>query len=391
MKKILIVNKSFALGGIQSSMINMANELSKYHEVHLYLYQPKGVMKERLDPKVKVLKSSPRFLALGMSFLEAMRSGNIRIMTFRFFATGWSRLFGNRLPISLAISKQEKLCGYDLAIAYHHENLKKVPNSGYVRFVDACVEAKTKAAWIHYDPASLSLDPEYNAPFYAKMDRIVCVSKALMHTFSERYPALAPKLDYCYNFLSFEAINEQANLPQSPAYPKDSLALFSACRLNPEKAIPRAIEAMKECFWKHPNLVWYIAGEGPERAKIEEAIAKCGLQNRVVLLGNQKNPYPFIKNADLVLNVSYHEAAPMVFFESLFLGTPVFATRTSSAEEMLCHGENAFLCANSKEGIALEFSNLLEHKEQIKTAKSNLKNTSITNEKSFLKMKELLG
>ena len=28
MKKILMVNKSFQLGGIQSSMINMANELS---------------------------------------------------------------------------------------------------------------------------------------------------------------------------------------------------------------------------------------------------------------------------------------------------------------------------------------------------------------------------
>ena len=74
MKKILLVNKSFELGGIQSSMVNMANELSKYYEVHLFVYNPEGVMKERLNSSVKVLGTTWRFKCLGMTLKEVLRT-----------------------------------------------------------------------------------------------------------------------------------------------------------------------------------------------------------------------------------------------------------------------------------------------------------------------------
>ena len=38
MKRILIVNKSSATGGIQSSMVNMANQLSKFYKVDTVSY-----------------------------------------------------------------------------------------------------------------------------------------------------------------------------------------------------------------------------------------------------------------------------------------------------------------------------------------------------------------
>lgn len=390
MKKILIVNKSFATGGIQSSMINMANELCDYYDVDLYLYHPEGPMKERLDPRVKVLTPSWRFSALGMSYRAALRSGNLKMMAFRFFATAVSRLFGNALPIALACRKEKKLAGYDLAIAYHHEQFKRVPNSGFVRFVDRCVEAKKKVAWIHYDPGSIELDREYNTPFYEKMDRIVCVSESLMNSFAEKHPTLAEKMEYCYNFMSYSKIIEKSLLSPPIEIPADRFALFSASRFTPEKAFPRAIEATKELFFRYPELTWYLAGDGPREEDVKAVISAAGLEDRIVLIGNQPNPYPFMKRADLVLNVSYHEAAPMVFFESLAIGTPVFATKTSSAEEMLFDGENAFLCENSEEGIFTLLSHLLEHKEKIVKAKSNLESYRATNEKSLQKIKDLM-
>lgn len=391
MKKILIVNKSFALGGIQSSMVNMANELCEHYQVHLYLYCPEGPMKERLDPRVKVLFPSWRFLALGKSYRSVMKSGNLKMMAFRFFVTAWSRLFGNALPIALACRKEKKLCGYDLAIAYHHELFKKSPCSGFVRFVDRCVEAKKKVAWIHFDPASLDLDRQFNTPFYEKMDRVVCVSESLMNEFAKQYPSLSEKTEYCYNFFSCEEIREKAELPSEVEFPSDRFLLFSASRLTPEKAIPRAIGALKDLFLREPDLLWYLAGNGPRYEDVKEEIAAAGLEDRIVLLGDQPNPYPMMKRADLVMNVSHHEAAPMVFFESLALGTPVFATKTSSAEEMLSDGENAFLCENSSEGIASALSDLIEHKEKIEKAKSNLKSYRATNEKSLQKIKDLIG
>ena len=90
MKKILLVNKSFAVGGIQSSMINMANELSKYYEVDLFLYNPHGNMKDRLNASVKVLEPSWRFRCLGMTVKETIQTKKIKYIAFRLFSSVWS-------------------------------------------------------------------------------------------------------------------------------------------------------------------------------------------------------------------------------------------------------------------------------------------------------------
>ena len=198
MKKILLVNKSFELGGIQSSMVNMANELSKHYEVHLFVYNPSGVMKERLNDKVKVLDTSWRFKCLGMTIKGALKSKSIKLAAFRVFAAVWSKLFTNKLPLNMAIKHQPKMVGYDLAIAYHQEQRKTAVVSGFARVVDRCVEAKKKVAWLHFDSSTIDLDSEFNNPFYQKMDKVVCVSKSLMENFANAHSELSDKMDYCY-------------------------------------------------------------------------------------------------------------------------------------------------------------------------------------------------
>ena len=387
-KKILIVNKSFELGGIQSSMVNMANELSQHYEVHLFIYNPVGVMKERLSSNVKVLESSWMFRCLGMSLKQAIRTKNLKMISFRFFAVIWSKLFNNKLPIDMAIKHQPKMSGYDLAISYHQEQRKKAVVSGFARVADKCVEAKKKIAWLHYDINTIDLDSAYNNRFYQKMNTIVCVSKSLMGNFARANPELSDKIAYCYNFIPYDLIKEKSLDKQNVAYPSDKFICFSACRLTEEKALVRGISAVSDVLKAHDEVVWYIAGEGVERNNIEEAIRENGLEKQVVLIGNQSNPYPYIRNANLVLNVSHHEAAPMVFLESKALGTPVFATRTSSAEEMLRDNVDSFICKNSEEGIREKFSWIMENKECVENARAQLKNYLASNSETMLKIEK---
>ena len=388
--KILIVNKSFKLGGIQSSMVNMANELSDRFEVHLFLYDPDGVMRERLNDNVTVLPSSWRFKCLEMTPADVLRSKSIKMILFKGFASVWTKLFGNRLPIKMAIKHQSKMSGYDLAIAYHQEQRKKSVVSGFSRVVDECVDAKVKAAWIHFDSNTIDLDSKYNNNFYQKMDKIVCVSKSLMESFDKNNPELSGKVDYCYNFMLYDKIMEKSLEKQAQEFPKDCFVCFSACRLSSEKGLVRAINAMAKTFKKYSDVRWYIAGDGPERENVEAAIRNNGLEGRVVLLGNQSNPYPYFKNADLAINVSYHEAAPMVFFESKALGTPVFATETSSARELLNDGEDSFVCPNSSEGIHDKFHYLMSNRNLIMDAKKRLVDFDANNEQSLTKIYELI-
>lgn len=391
MKRVLIVNKSFALGGIQSSMINMANELSKYYKVDLYVYNPVGIMKDRLENSVTILTPSYRFRALGMSFSDAVKTRNLKIILFRVFATVWTKLFGNKYPIECAIRRQPKLIGYDIAIAYHHEQKKRTVTSGFVRFVDSCVEAKKKLAWIHYDVNFYNRDNDYNNQFYQKMDKIICVSQSLGKSFAEKNKTLSDKTDYCYNFMFYDLIRNKGNLQQEIAYPKDKFICFSACRLEPVKAIVRAVEALADTFKSNEDLMWYIAGDGSEREKIEKKIRAYGLHKNIILIGNQPNPYPYMKNAHLIMNLSYHEAAPVVFFESKALEVPVFATRTLSADELLCDKKNAFLCENSSEGIKNTFEWLIKNRNLVQQAKNNLNGFDLNNNESILKIKCLFG
>lgn len=390
MKKILLINKSFAVGGIQSSMINMANELSKYYEVDLFLYNPHGNMKDRLNASVNVLEPSWRFRCLGMTVKETFHTKIIKYIAFRLFATVWAKLFDNRLPIDIAIKNQSKMTGYDLAIAYHQEQRKKSVMSGFSRVVDRCVEARKKVAWLHFDSNTIDLDSRFNNQFYRKMDKIVCVSRSLMENFSKSYPQLTDKMDYCYNFMLYDLIKEKALDNQSIEYPKNKFVCFSACRFTEEKALVRGVSALSKVLKAHNEIVWYIAGDGPERGNIERAIDLYGVEDQILLIGNQTNPYPYMKNADLLLNVSYHEAAPMVFLESKAVGTPVFATRTSSVSDLLNDNQDSFVCENSEEGIYERFAWLMNNKYCVERAKLNLTDYHPNNEESLLKIKEML-
>ena len=390
MKKILIVNKSFETGGIQSSMVNMANALAEVCQVDLFLYNPQGPMRERLDSRVTVLPVSWRFQAVGMSWKQALHTKNVQMILYKIFISLWTKLFSSQFPINDAIAHQDRLLGYDAAIAFHQEQRKKAVVSGFTRVVDQLTDANMKIAWIHFDSATLDLDRTYNEPFYQRMDKIFCVSRSLMESFQNANPTLAQKTDYCYNFVDYDQILGKSRQLQEREYPQGGFICFSASRLSREKALVRGIRALAPVFREYPDVFWYLAGDGPERPAIQQAIREEGLTDRVILLGNQKNPYPYMRNADLLMNVSYHEAAPMVFFEARALGKPVFATRTSSAMELLKDGVDAFVCENTEEGIFARFSELMAHREMIRQAQNNLQNQSVSNEDSLNKVLSLL-
>lgn len=386
MKKVLIVNKSFETGGIQSSMVNMANALVHHYQVDLFIYNPQGPMKSRLDSRVHILDSSWRFQVMGMTLGQTLQSRNLKYISFKVFISLWTKLFNNQYPIELAIKHHPCMKGYDLAIAFHQEQRKKSVLSGFTRVVSRLTDAKNKIAWIHFDSSTIDLDHSYNEPFYKKMDKIVCVSQSVMNNFAMANPALADKVDYCYNFFDYENLILKSHMEQDIAYPKEKFICFSACRLTEEKALVRAIKALATVFRENRDVVWYIAGDGVERENIEQTIIEEHLSESIVLIGNQSNPYSYMRNANLIMNVSYHEAAPMVYFEAKALGVPVFATKTSSAEELLHDGKDSFVCENTDIGIHKKFVEIINDRRQVDDAREFLKTCLINNQESLKKI-----
>lgn len=392
-KRILLINRSFDFGGIESSLVNMANELCKEYSVDIFAYNPDGMMKSRLDPRVNVLKSNFLFRAFAMSYSYGTLffQKNFLGLACVVLSDLWIRLFDNRLPVFLATLFKKKLKGYDLAIAFRQEVEDKVLTSGYVRFLDRCVVADKKIAWIHCDPSFFRDTLDFHRKYYNKTDKIVSVSESVMEIYKNVNPQLADKADFCYNFFDYDDIGEKADENPTVRYEENKFICFSASRLDPEKGIDRAIKAIAPVLREHSDVMWYIAGAGGEENAIRQLINDECLGKQIVLLGLQENPYPYMKNADLFMLTSYHEAAPMVYNEVKSLGTPIFSTQTASSYEMLNDGVEDFICENSEEGIRKKFSEIINNRELVVQARNNLKNVKLNNDSSLMKIKSWLS
>jgi teichuronic acid biosynthesis glycosyltransferase TuaC len=80
-----------------------------------------------------------------------------------------------------------------------------------------------------------------------------------------------------------------------------------------------------------------IAGEGPERARLETMASAAGLTDRVRLLGNrsQSELIDLYAAADVLLLPSLSEGMPNVVLEALACGLPVVATAVGGVPEIL--------------------------------------------------------
>lgn len=81
-----------------------------------------------------------------------------------------------------------------------------------------------------------------------------------------------------------------------------------------------------------------LVGDGEEKDNIIKLISELGLQNRVVLAGFQRNPYPIIRNAKALILSSESEGLPTVIIEALVLHTVVVSTDCMSGPREILGG-----------------------------------------------------
>lgn len=94
-----------------------------------------------------------------------------------------------------------------------------------------------------------------------------------------------------------------------------------------------------------------LIGDGNLRRELEEMAQTLDVTDVVQFLGFKHNPYPYIKDADLLLSTSGWEGFSLVICEAMALGTPVVATRTAGPTEIIGNNEYGVLCEHDDESI----------------------------------------
>jgi len=389
--KILISYPSMMIGGSTTSLLSILDRLdyNKY-DVDLLLDVKSGELLHLVPNDVNILGSaykypnhitrkiinllSPRYMNAYMKSRQVVKeSGNFR--------EGVQFLESSDVEKYRVINNK-----YDVAIAFlEGRNCKFVANH---------ISANKKIAWIHIDYKASGYNPRYDLDAMSKFAKIITVSQSCKDSFDECFPTLSNRTCVIENILSAGIIQERSKETSHIAIDKNYINLVTTCRIAfSSKGLDRAVGAINNLrdFRGINNLRWYIIGNGKDMPKLKRLIADNHLENQIFLLGNQINPYTYMKDMDLFFLPSLWEGKPMAVTEAFMLGLPVLATNYLSASEQIIDGIDGIIVENSQEGIEKGLRSVLINRNIISQLKRNVVRKDYSNDSEMTKIDDLLS
>lgn len=136
--------------------------------------------------------------------------------------------------------------------------------------------------------------------------------------------------------------------------PRDQRRLsivLAAGRLVPQKGFDLLIDAWAALANDFPHWQLHIAGEGPERARLEHKIQQLCVHSSVRMLGAVNDLDARMMSASVFVLSSRHEAYPMVLCEALAAGIAVVAADCPTGpRELIRSEENGLLVEAENSG-----------------------------------------
>ncbi len=125
--------------------------------------------------------------------------------------------------------------------------------------------------------------------------------------------------------------------------PEDARLVVAVARLVEQKGLDVAVRALQAIRAEHPQAVLVVAGEGPERARLEALAGELGVRDALVLPGRAGDVAALLRRADVFVHPTRWEGFGLVLLEAMLASLPVVATRVSSVPEIVVDGETGVL------------------------------------------------
>jgi glycosyltransferase involved in cell wall biosynthesis len=140
----------------------------------------------------------------------------------------------------------------------------------------------------------------------------------------------------------------------------ENFRLLFVGRLNPVKGVEYLIDAMAGIKKKGTDVELTIAGDGPERKRLENLSKRLNVYNHVRFLGmvDRLKIASLMSESDIFVLPSISEGFPLVVLEAMACGLPIIATKVGGLPEVIEEGRNGLL-VNPRDSVALASSILL--------------------------------
>jgi len=152
--------------------------------------------------------------------------------------------------------------------------------------------------------------------------------------------------------------------------PENKLILLTVGRLVKRKGVDMVLESLPKILEKNPDLIYVIAGDGPELENIKNIIANLKLEKNVLIIQNptDKDKNAWYEICDIFIMPARNidgdfEGFGIVYLEANLAGKPVIAGNSGGVGDAVKNNINGLLVdpENSKE-ITTAILNLIENK-----------------------------
>jgi glycosyltransferase involved in cell wall biosynthesis len=335
--KILFFITSLAGGGAEKVLVNMVNHMdkTKYHITVITLFDT-GVNRQSLCDEVvykyvfkKVIRGNSKLLQLfSPEFLYRHMIKDEYDIIVSYFQGPTTRI------IAGCPNKKIRLVQW-----IHNEFHTKEKVAGCYRSIRECIELQQR------------------------FDAAVYVAESVKDIYLHTFPEINTRNNVLYNVVESEkirALSEEA-VEEKNLFDAE-FTLVGVGRFVPQKAFDRLVSIVAALKQDGFYIKLLLLGTGQLEGALRRQSKELKVENEIVFLGYQQNPYKYVKNADLFVCPSLHEGFSTAVTESLIVGTPVVTTRCSGMEELLGENEFGLIVENSEEALYRGVKNLLGSK-----------------------------
>lgn len=352
----------FDMGGITVSLDNLSRELIRQgHDVSV-LNLPNAKETSNFHEKVQIipLPRKCRYWNVGITdYLNAHGARKLKLLLFGAFKKLlarfdlWEKFIFSGLPI----------IDCDVAVAYRQ--------SAICYYI--CTRKTTARSTIAFIHSEFTGDCSSWLPKLNDMDKIACVSNDWSNRFKERFPDLSQKVYTVYNLFDAEKLKKMAEEVQLPEMQKAKFNIVTSARIDfqPKRLNLIPLICQKLLQNNVTDFTWYIIGDGPDREKLEQLIDESGTRSHILMLGAKKNPYSYVKNAELFVLISEWESYGMVIQEAMILGTPILASDYPALHEIMDDGVYGVITQSDVDSIAEGIERLYHDEKLYRQLKSN--------------------
>ncbi len=320
MKKILFYNGQLFMGGIERVAISYLEGLSKEKDLDVTL-----VIKENNPEKNIFIKDVPSNIKIEFIKTEKMvnfrnKASNKRKNPFwriiYFFMLNYERMYMKKwLKNYFLKNKFDVTIDFDMSLG---------------KYLDV-VNSK-KIGWLHFSLIGKRKNKRKGKRFekrLEKYDKIIAICDEMKEEAKNLFNIPEERLERLYNPFDIEKVkrerlNDTGVTEEDKKYLQEDY-MVAVSRLVKGKGREDLVEIYSKLKETGVKEKLYILGDGNQKQELQNKIENLNLQNDVFLLGQKKNPYPWMKNAKIFLHTSYGEGLPTVFLESMICGTPVIA------------------------------------------------------------------